>query len=113
MTSPTDPNGPSLENIHPPKCTCGAAKHTVNKEVPRFHYAEPTDPNGPSLTIRSNMTSTTSVDRLMEEAKQLHMWAGELADDIEDLQDGDMSQPKRLSTINDILAVLKLLVQKV
>jgi len=96
MTSPTDPNGPSLENIHPPKCTCGAAKHTVNKEVPRFHYAE-----------------TTSVDRLMEEAKQLHMWAGELADDIEDLQDGDMSQPKRLSTINDILAVLKLLVQKV
>ena len=84
MTSPTDPNGPSLENIHPPKCTCGAAKHTVNKEIPRLHHTDP-------------------VDRLIEEAKQLHF----------DLQEGDIVEPKRLSTINDILAVLKLLAQKV
>ena len=90
MTSPMDPNGPSLENIHPPKCTCGAAKHTVNKEVPRFHYAE-----------------TDAVDRVINEVKQFHF----------NLEDGDTTEPlwpaKRLSTINDILAVLKLLAQKV
>ena len=121
MTSPTDPNGPSLENIHAPKCTCGAVKHTVNKEIPRLHH-------------------TDSVDRLIEESKQLHMWAADLVNDIEDLQEGnktveplqivnlsgeelsrglqelielDHPEPKRLSTINDILAVLKLLAQKV
>ena len=104
MTSPTDPNGPSLENIHPPKCTCGAVKHTVNKEIPRL-------PNKDDTVHRQ--FETEPVDRLMEEAKQLHMWAGELADDIEDLQDGDTVEPERLSTINDILAVLKLLAQKV
>ena len=86
MTSPMDPNGPSLEHIHPPKCTCGAAKHTVNKEVPRFHYAE-----------------ANAVDRVIDEVKQFHF----------DLQDGDTTEPKRLSTINDILDVLKLLARKV
>ena len=127
MTSPTDPNGPSLENIHPPKCTCGAGERRsgtsrhMNKEVPRLHHTDP-------------------VDRLIEESKQLHMWAADLVNDIEDLQEGDKTveplqivnlsgeelsrglqelieldhpEPKRLSTINDILAVLKLLVQKV
>ena len=88
--TPRDPNEPSLENIHPPKCTCGAAKHTVNKEVPRFHYAE-----------------TDAVDRVINEVKQFHF----------DLEDGNTTEPlwpaKRLSTINDILAVLKLLAQKV
>jgi len=84
--TPRDPNEPSLENIHPPKCTCGAAKHLVNKEIPRLRLLDP-------------------VDRVVEEAQQLHMW--------EDLQDGDYVEPKRLSTINDILEVLKLLAQKV
>jgi hypothetical protein len=84
--TPRDPNEPSLENIHPPKCTCGAAKHTVNKEIPRFHYAE-----------------ANAVDRVIDEVKQFHF----------DLQEGDNTEPKRLSTINDILAVLKLLAQKV
>lgn len=87
--TPRDPNGPSLENIHAPKCTCGAAKHLVNKETPRLRLLPPLDP----------------VDRVVEEARQLHMW--------EDLQDGDTAEPERLSTINDILEVLKLLARKV
>ena len=93
MTLPMDPNGPSLENIHPPECTCGAAERRsgtsrhMNKEVPRLHHAE-----------------TNAVDRVINEVKQFHF----------DLQDGDIPHPtKRLSTINDILAVLKLLAQKV
>ena len=92
MTSPTDPNGPSLENIHAPKCTCGAAKHLVNKETPRLRLLPPLDP----------------VDRVVEEAQQMSMF-----DLVSDLQDGDIREPKRLSTINDILEVLKLLAQKV
>ena len=84
--TPRDPNGPSLENIHAPKCTCGAVKHLVNKELPRLRLKDP-------------------VDKVMEEAQQLHMW--------EDLQDGDTAEPERLSTINDILEVLKLLARKV
>ena len=87
--TPRDPNGPSLENIHPPKCTCGAAKHLVNKEHPRLHLHDKDD----------------TVDRVEEEARQLHMW--------EALQDGDTAEPERLSTINDILEVLKLLARKV
>jgi len=90
MTSPMDPNGPSLENIHAPECTCGAAKHRVNKEVPRLHHVE-----------------TNAVDRVINEVKQFHF----------DLEDGDTTEPlwpaKRLSTINDILAVLKLLARKI
>jgi len=88
MTSPTDPNGPSLENIHPMECKCGATRHLVNKELPRLRLHD-----------------KDAVDRVMEEAKQLHMW--------EDLQDGDTTEPKRLATINDILEVLKLLARKV
>ena len=88
MTSPTDPNGPSLENIHPTECKCGATRHLVNKELPRLRLHD-----------------KDAVDRVMEEAQQLHMW--------EDLQDGDTTEPKRLATINDILEVLKLLAQKV
>ena len=91
MTSPTDPNGPSLENIHPMECKCGATRHLVNKELPRLRLHD-----------------TDSVDRVVEEAKQLHMF--EL---VGDLQDGDYVEPQRLSTINDILEVLKLLAQKV
>ena len=87
--TPRGPNEPSLENTHPPKCTCGAAKHLVNKEIPRLRLLPPLDP----------------VDRVVEEAQQLHMW--------EDLQDGDTVEPERLSTINDILEVLKLLARKV
>ena len=96
MTSPMDPNGPSLENIHAPECTCGAAERRsgtsrhMNKEVPRLHHAE-----------------SNAVDRVIYEVKQFHF----------DLEDGDTTEPlwpaKRLSTINDILAVLKLLAQKV
>ena len=99
MTSPMDPNGPSLENIHPPKCTCGAAKYTVNKEVPRLH---------PLQGIRADHhAETNAVDRVINEVKQFHF----------DLEDGDTTEPlwpaKRLSTINDILAVLKLLARKI
>ena len=107
--TPRDPNEPSLENIHPPKCTCGAAERRsgtsrhMNKEIPRL----------PKDDTVHRQFEIEPVDRLMEEAKQLHLWAGELADDIEDLQDGDTVEPERLSTINDILAVLKLLAQKV
>jgi len=90
MTSPMDPNGPSLENIHAPECTCGAAKYRVNKEIPRLPHAE-----------------INAVDRVINEVKQFHF----------NLEDGDTTEPlwpaKRLSTINDILAVLKLLAQKV
>jgi len=88
MTSPMDPNGPSLENIHPMECKCGATRHLVNKELPRLRLHD-----------------KDAVDRVMEEAQQLHMW--------EDLQDGDTTEPKRLATINDILEVLKLLARKV
>ena len=91
MTSPTDPNGPSLENIHPMECKCGATRHLVNKELPRLRLHD-----------------KDAVDRVMEEAQQLHMF--EL---VEDLQAGDIREPKRLSTINDILEVLKLLARKV
>ena len=58
----------------------------MNKELPRLRLKDP-------------------VDRVMEAAQQLHMW--------EDLQDGDTAEPERLSTINDILEVLKLLARKV
>ena len=84
--TPRDPNGPSLENMHPMECKCGATRHLVNKELPRLRLKDP-------------------VDKVMEEAQQLHMW--------EDLQDGDTTEPERLSTINDILEVLKLLARKV
>ena len=103
MTSPMDPNGPSLENIHPSKCTCGAAERRsgtsrhMNKEIPRLRLLGDKDD-----TVHRQF-ETDAVDRVMEEAEQLHF----------DLQDGDTTEPKRLSTINDILDVLKLLARKV
>jgi len=59
-------------------------------QVPRLHHVE-----------------TNAVDRVINEVKQFHF----------DLEDGDTTEPlwpaKRLSTINDILAVLKLLARKI
>ena len=104
MTSPMDPNGPSLENIHAPECTCGAAERRsgtsrhMNKEIPRLPHKDDTV---------HRQSETNAVDRVINEVKQFHF----------DLEDGDTTEPlwpaKRLSTINDILAVLKLLAQKV